>query len=180
MAQSLLSETHLGSRCYRVHAPILAFAKTLLLLQDSPYRRGVAEEETEEAKDEEEKEETETAAAMGTREAAVASQARYLSRVDVLLRFSGGGGGGGGGAGGSDAAQKVEQVARRCGEKLLLGGLPTLATLWQSLEDKSSVATAPPLLQDAYRAALQDLGECVKAASGYWGAAKLLQLQVLF
>lgn len=137
----------------------------------------MAEEETEEAKGKEETEtEAEAAAATGTREAAVASQARYLSRVDVLLRFSGGGGGGAGGSGAAE--KKAGEVARRCGEKLLLGGLPALAALWQSLEDLRSTATAPPLLQDAYRAALQELGVCVEAASGYWGVAKLLQLQV--
>ena len=194
---SFLHETQPGSCCYRVHDPVLAFAKTVLLSRcGAPPRldrRGVAGKQKARSKEEGERDEEEVddggaqdddeeaAAATGTRKAAaVASQARYLSRVDTLLRFSGGGGGSGTSVGEAEAA-------RRCGEMVLLGGLPALAALWRSLEDIRwsediwsawTRTTTRSLLEDAYGAALEGMGACVEAASGYWAAAKLLQLQV--
>lgn len=204
---SFLHETQPGSCCYRVHNPVLAFAKTVLLSRcGAPPRldrRGVAGKQKARSKEEGERDEEEVddggaqdddeeaAAATGTRKAAaVASQARYLSRVNTLLRFSGGGG--------SGTSVGEAEAARRCGEMVLLGGLPALAALWRSLEDirwserggcgrargqedKWSAwtrTTTRSLLEDAYGAALEGMGACVEAASGYWAAAKLLQLQV--
>lgn len=169
---SFLNETHSGSRCYRVHDPILAFAKTVLLSRDRPV-----------AADEEGSPHGAATAATRTRKVAVALQARYLSRVNTLLRFSGGGGG----------SSVVEaEAARRCGDMVLLGGLPALAALWQSLEDlrpeggrgrdqqeeANQMAATPPLLENAYGDALEGMGSCVEAASGYWAAAKLLQVLI--
>lgn len=184
---SFLNETHPGSRCYRVHDPVLAFAKTVLLRRDvappGGRRRGVAEEGKPTAEEDDDGAHDE-AAAMATRNAAVASQARYLGRVNTLLRFSGGG---------SGTSVGETEAARRCGEMVLLGGLPALAALWQSMEDvrsaggcggrgreseTASMAATGPLLEHAYGVALEGMGECVEAASGYWAAAKLMQLQV--
>lgn len=178
---SFLSETHPGSRCYRVHDPVLAFAKTMLLSRERlRCRRGVAQEGKPKSEDEDAHDE---ATATRTKKAAVTSQARYLSRANTLLRFSGGG---------SGSSVGESEVARRCGEMVLLGGLPALAALWQSLDDlgpeggcgrdqegeAASIAASRPLLGRAYGAALEGMGVCVEAASGYWAAAKLMQLQV--
>ena len=137
---SFLEETLPGSDSYRVHGPVLAFASAKL-------RHDC------------------TAA---TRRTVVHVQASYLSRLDVLLRFSDGGGG---------------AAWRGCCE---LGGLATLAALWQSLEnlretgaDVGSRSGSAPLLDClTYERALKEMGLCTEAACGYWAAAKLLQLQV--
>lgn len=187
---SFLHETHPGSRCYRVHDPILAFAKAMLLSSG----RGEADERKPKAEGEEEEEEDaqndekQAAAATRARKAALVSQARYLSRVNTLLRFSGGG---------SGTSVGETEAARRCGETVLLGGLPALAALWQSLEDVRRsgggcdwcsrdqedeasliMAATGPVLERAYGASLEGIGVCVEAASGYWAASKLMQLQV--
>lgn len=185
---SFLTETHPGSCCYRVHDPILAFARTALLGpprhrrgEESGEGRKPGAEEGEGARDGEAPTRTSTAAA-----AVVASQARYLGRVNTLLRFSGGG---------SGTNVGEAEAARRCGEMVALGGLPALAALWQALEGVRSEggrgrdpegealsaeaeAATGPLLEGAYGAALEGMGVCVEAASGYWAAAKLMQLRV--
>eukprot|EP00752_Nemacystus_decipiens_P005163 g4686.t1 len=194
---SFLHETQPGSSCYRVHDPVLALAKTVLH-SDAPRgggRSGVADKQKTNIKERDEEEDTQDddkeIAATGTRKAAVAAQARYLSRINTLLRFSGGG---------SGTSVGAVEAARRCGETVLLGGLPALAALWRSLEDvrwsqggggggdrdldqegeaASATAGTESLVGHAYGAALEGMGVCVEAASGYWAAAKLMQLHGL-
>lgn len=115
---------------------------------------------------------------------AVASrQARYLGDLDVLLRYASHSAGDSGG---------------------VVGNLESLAALWQSLEElcsrcvaaaaavagrgrddgstvvSSSSSWSPSLLLNraTYGDALEEAGECARAAAGYWAAATLLQLQV--
>ncbi|CAN0064908.1 unnamed protein product [Ectocarpus sp. 4 AP-2014] len=184
LEKSFLIEMDSGSRCYSIHDRALAFAKTKLLRAgfgpDGFRCRCHLGGEKAAA----------STTARSTREAAVVNQVDYLSRPGILSRFSYSGGGSNGVIGdGGDAG-----TARGCGgDGMLLGGLPALAALWQSLEDLRSddgcycerfrIVTGRRqsprrrFLRDAYGASLQRMGVCVEAAFGYWAAAKLLQLQ---
>ncbi|CAB1117058.1 unnamed protein product [Ectocarpus sp. CCAP 1310/34] len=181
--KSFLIEIDPGSRCYSTHDRVLAFAKTKLLRAgfgpDGFRCRCHLGGEKAAA----------STTARSTREAAVVKQVDYLSHPGILSRFSHSGGGsydviGDGGEAGTALGR---------GDGMVLGGLPALAALWQSLEDLRSddgcycerfrIVTARRqsprrrFVRDAYGASLQRMGVCVEAAFGYWAAAKLLQLQ---
>ncbi|CBJ26008.1 armadillo/beta-catenin repeat family protein / U-box domain-containing protein [Ectocarpus siliculosus] len=180
---SFLIEMDPGSRCYSIHDRVLAFAKTKLLRAgfgpDGFHCRCYLGGEKAAA----------STTARSTREAAVVNQVDYLSRPGILSRFSYSGGGSNGVIGDGGEAG----IALGCGDGMLLGGLPALAALWQSLEDLRSdddcycerfrivmgrrQSPRRRFLGDAYGASLQRMGVCVEAAFGYWAAAKLLQLQ---
>ncbi|CAM9295753.1 unnamed protein product, partial [Ectocarpus sp. 13 AM-2016] len=181
--KSFLIEMDPERRCYSIHDRVLAFAKTKLLRAGfgSDAFRCRCHLGGEKA--------AASTTARSTREAAVVNQVDYLSRPGILSRFSYSGGGSNGVIGDGGEAG----TALGCGDGMLLGGLPALAALWQSLEDLRSddgcycerlrIVTGRRhsprrrFLRDAYGASLQRMGVCVEAAFGYWAAAKLLQLQ---
>lgn len=101
-------------------------------------------------------------------------QAKYLSRVDVLLRYSG--------------AIDVDDARSDCTTGEALGGLTSLAALWWSVEELSGVrpdahhrderSQRTLLSGSTYGPSLRNMGTCAKAVSGLWAAAKLLALVV--
>lgn len=124
---------------------------------------------------------------------ACSRQAAYLSRADVLLRYSSDdaacGGSSGGGSGEEDAGDAMVSP---------LGGLEALAILWGFVgrsyascftksdggegstgSDTRACLFGATTAAAAYTAGLRDMGVCARAAFGFWAAAKLLlMLQV--
>lgn len=101
-------------------------------------------------------------------------QTEYLSRVDVLLRYSG--------------AVDVDNTPADCSSGEVLGGLTSLAALWWAVEELSGARLDAHRLDDrskktllsgsTYGPTLRTMGTCAKAAFGLWAAAKLLMLAV--
>lgn len=164
------------SNDFRVPSPVLFFARRYLLLLNHP---GSDEKNEGSSCDSGGGDDGLTKSSpRRPREAlamiATERQTEYLSRVDVLLRYSG--------------AVDVDGTPRDCSSGEVLGGLTSLAALWWSVEELSGVRPDAHRLDDrsqktslsgsTYGPSLKNMGTCAKAAFGLWAAAKLLVLAV--